>query len=160
MSILARIFIAATVCPAYGGVFGRELARRLAGRQALSGGVIARWEMTGLLAGVAVGLLFAVLTIVCAVGRGEVVRRRIADPVLLCLAIAAIAELLVLRGAVGPEIASIARVAGMASWALGLLFVWAGARSREPDLPDPSEDTDLYDEHLPDADESEEDLYV
>jgi hypothetical protein len=93
-------------------------------------GTLARWEMTGLMAGALAGLLFAVLAVYCVVGCGGRLRTRIADPVLLTLAVLGVLELLVHRASVPFSIAPVVRGGTTFAWLVGLLFVCLAIRYR------------------------------
>jgi hypothetical protein len=150
MSIIARIFIAAAVCPTLGGIAGQDLARA-AGRAAhVAAGALARWEVVGLLAGASAGLLYAALTIYCVVACGERVRRRIADPIVLTLGALAVLELLVHRMPTTPALTSTVRATTIFAWLLGLLFVVLVIEYRP--RPTPAEAVESgVDERPPDA---------
>jgi hypothetical protein len=123
MSIIARIFIAAAVCPVLGGIVGQDLARAAGKALDVAVGVSARWEMVGLLAGACAGLMYGVLTIYCIVGCGGRLRGRVADPVVLALGALAVGELLVHRGRATEAVATAVRGATIFAWLMGLLFV-------------------------------------
>ncbi len=123
MSVIARIFIAAAVCPTLGGVVGQDLASAAGRTVRLGGGAFARWEVIGLFAGASAGLLYAALAIYCVVACGERVRARIADPVVLTLGALAVLELVVRRTPVTPALMSTIRGVTIFAWLLGLLVV-------------------------------------
>lgn len=151
MSTIARIFIAAVVCPTLGGVVGQDLAR-VAGRTTdVAAGVLARWEIVGLLAGASAGLLYAALAVYCVVACGERVRARIADPIVLTLGALAIVQLVVRRGTAPPSLITTVRATTIFAWLLGLLFVVLAVEYRpRPVLAEASELQ--ADEQLDDAD--------
>lgn len=147
MGTIARIFIAAVVCPTLGGVVGHDLARA-AGRAAhVAAGVLARWEIMGLLAGASAGLLYAALAIYCVVACGERVRTRIADPIVLTLGALAIVELAVRRTTAAPGLITTVRATTIFAWLLGLLFVLLAVEYRP--RPAPAEAPELQADEQP-----------
>lgn len=144
MGTIARIFIATSVCPTLGGVVGQDVARA-AGRTAhVAVGVLARWEVIGLLAGVSAGLLYAALTIYCLVACGERVRTRVADPIVLTLGALAVVELALRRTTAAPALIATVRATTTFAWLLGLLFVVLaveyGPRAPAPAAAEPRDD--------------------
>ncbi|MGQ9733071.1 MAG: hypothetical protein ACUVX8_17570 [Candidatus Zipacnadales bacterium] len=123
MAILARIIIAVLICPTLGGLVGQELARWAAHTVPLNPNAAARWEIIGLLAGVALGLIYVFLAITCVTAFGGRLRNRAADPVLLSLGGLAITQFLLAHSRPPQDIVAVVRWATVAVWLLGLALM-------------------------------------
>jgi hypothetical protein len=139
MSTLARILIAIIVGPGVGAVVGQSFARVVSSRAGLEAGAVARQEMTGLLVGVLLGALFAVLAIRATVGLEGRLRRRIADPVLLPLGALVAAGLLAGQRHAPADVGAAIRWATVVVWllGLGLLLISLRYRPRPAVVPEP-----------------------
>lgn len=132
MATLARVIIAAIIGPGVGAVVGQDIARIMAYRVGLEAGVVARWEMSGLLVGLLLGGLYLVLAVRCVVGFNGRLRSRVADPALLSAgALAALALAAGQSGAPAGLLAAMRRTAD-AVWVLGLLLLLTSLRYRPP----------------------------
>jgi hypothetical protein len=130
MAKLARIVIALLLGPSLGALAGEDVAG-LAGRLVqLPPGAVSRWEICGLLAGLAAGIVF-----VCVAIRRVTDHRGRADAVLLPLAGLAVAGAL-LGARAGREAALALRWMTDAYWLVGLLLLFGG-RPPEPVVPPP-----------------------
>lgn len=165
MSALARLFIAAAVCPALGAAVGGHLGGRAADWAGESVGGLARWEMAGVLVGVGLGVVFAWRMVVCILFRGEDVRHRIADPILIALGVAALLELASRREAWDAEATSTIRGISAIVWCVGLVFAFLapaeapmeeeplGEEPPEDEPPDDGPDELLYEPDEPELEE-------
>jgi hypothetical protein len=146
VTTLARVFLAVTICPAMGGFVGQTAGHALAVAGKADAGLLARWEVTGLLVGVVAGLVFAVLLIRCAVGFEGRLRGRIADPITIALGLAGVIGLLMRRAKLPPSVVGLETGITAFVWVLGFVFVVLAIKFRprpETALPHPGTGVDL-----------------
>ncbi len=132
---LARLFIAVTVCPIMGGFVGQTAGHALAVAGKTEAGVLARWEVTGLLLGGLAGLIFAILLMRCIVGFEGRLRGRIADPITVALGLAGVIGLLMRQAKLPPTIVALETGITVLVWVLGFVFVALAVKLRPRPTP-------------------------
>ncbi|MBM3502036.1 MAG: hypothetical protein FJX74_25570 [Armatimonadetes bacterium] len=133
MSTFARIIIALIVGPGVGAVAGQDLARLAASRSGAEPGIVARAEMSGLLIGGLVGVLFAILAIRCTLAAGGRLRERVADVALLPVGLLAALLLFATQRHAPADVTTVLRWTMVIAWVLALLRLGLSPRYRPPE---------------------------